>query len=35
MASFDENEKGLIQHGKLADLRLKFPVSEETAAAGK
>jgi hypothetical protein len=28
---FDENEKGSIQQGKLADLPLTFPVSEETA----
>jgi hypothetical protein len=32
-ASLDENEEGLIQQGELADLRLTFPVSEETAAA--
>jgi hypothetical protein len=30
--SFDENEEALIQQGELADLRLAFPVSEETAA---
>jgi predicted amidohydrolase YtcJ len=34
-ASFDENEKGLIQQGELADLRLPFFVSEETAARKK
>jgi hypothetical protein len=33
MASFDENEEGLIQQSELADLRLPFPVSEETAPA--
>src|SRR6266496_3882407 len=32
-AAFDENEKGSIQQGKLADLRLAFLVSEETAPA--
>lgn len=30
MASFEENEEGLIQQSELADLRLPFPVSEET-----
>jgi len=32
-ASLDENEEGLIQQGELADLRLPFPVPEQTAAA--
>ena len=32
-ASLDENEEGLIQQGELADLRLTFPVSEETPKA--
>jgi predicted amidohydrolase YtcJ len=34
-ASFDENEKGSIQQGKLADLRLAFLVSEEAAVKRK
>jgi len=34
-ASFDENEKGSIQQGKLADLRLAFLVSEEAAVRRK
>ena len=33
--AFDENQKGSIQQGKLADLRLAFLVSEETAVRGK
>ena len=32
-ASFDENEKGSIQQGKLADLRLPFLISKETPKA--
>jgi len=31
-ASLDENEERLIQQCKLADLRLPFPASQETAA---
>jgi hypothetical protein len=31
--SFDENEKGSIQQGKLADLPLTFLISEETPKA--
>src|SRR6266576_1629261 len=33
MPHFDETERGSIQQGKLADLRLPFLVSEETPKA--
>jgi hypothetical protein len=32
-ASFDENEKGSMQQGAFADLRLTFLVFEESAPA--
>jgi len=32
-ASFDKTKKSLMQQRELADLRLPFPISEETASA--